>query len=474
MHAQESKIVKSGLWLYISQLSYAIGGFTFWYVISLLSGSETVGIVSSIMGLATIITSLRTLGTETSLQKFLGEALGKNDGESFNSYLWTTIFFNLTTAFATAILLIFLSILNIKIAGLDNLMLIFTSILTILQLSNILISILNSMLQTKYVAISAIIYNVARVFIGITLVASGIAWVGAALGLIAGSALADIAFILCIKKMLNRLEIPLKPRFSIKKVKELVRAGVVSWLPLILFTVGQWLGLLIINADIGFRASGHYYMAYSIYQIVQTLPIVFVQLMMPVLSGMKDGRKTMTWNVIRISLSVAALVYPLLLIYSNVPLSIIGEEYSTASTQLALLSISIIPQTLITAVTSLAYAYGMYKDILFLGLSINVPRIILYFVLSPRFQGDGVAAAYTIGTTIGMVFSYIVSSRMRFKWNIQQIGEAFVSGLAVSYILNYIIGSWLIVIPLSIIITMLVLLKTKLLTIAEIRQIIKI
>jgi len=161
MHAQESRIVKSGLWLYISQLSYAIGGFIFWYVISLLSGSETVGIVSSIMGLATIITSLRTLGTGTSLQKFLGEALGKNDRESFNSYLWTTIFFNLATAFATAILLIFLSILNIKIAGLDNLMLIFTSILTILQLSNILISILNSMLQTKYVAISAIIYNVA-------------------------------------------------------------------------------------------------------------------------------------------------------------------------------------------------------------------------------------------------------------------------------------------------------------------------
>jgi len=97
-------------------------------------------------------------------------------------------------------------------------------------------------------------------------------------------------------------------------------------------------------------------------------------LMMPVLSGMVDGRKRACWRAIKVSLALVSPLAFVLAAYPEAPLSLLGREYVDAAPTLMLLA-STIPATLISAgVSSLVYAYGMYTSVLILGLVGNCRR----------------------------------------------------------------------------------------------------
>jgi O-antigen/teichoic acid export membrane protein len=86
-------------------------------------------------------------------------------------------------------------------------------------------------------------------------------------------------------------------------------------------------------------------------------------------------------------------------------LGIIGNEYPSASTALAIFMISLPFSILTEIIYYYAYAKGDNRSLLLLGLSGNLPRVFLYFLLVPVLGLNGSAIAYAIGTGIQMIFS---------------------------------------------------------------------
>jgi hypothetical protein len=61
------------------------------------------------------------------------------------------------------------------------------------------------------------------------------------------------------------------------------------------------------------------------------------------------------------------------------------------------------------------YGRGDQKSVLFLGLTGNIPRIVLYFLLSPILGTNGAALAYLVGSVTEFVLSVKVGKKHSFS-----------------------------------------------------------
>ncbi len=91
--------------------------------------------------------------------------------------------------------------------------------------------------------------------------------------------------------------------------------------------------------------------------------------------------------------------------YPWLPLSLLGREYVTASQVLTVLLAAAVPAAITLCVTSLMYAYGSYREVFAIGLAQNVPRITLYYLLTPAYGGLGTALAYVVGAFTGLAYA---------------------------------------------------------------------
>ena len=171
-------------------------------------------------------------------------------------------------------------------------------------------------------------------------------------------------------------------------------------MPAMIAVLGQQLGVLTLFGVKRASETGLYYVSFAIMGVVTGIGGSVLGLMMPVLSGMEDGRKRACWRAIKISLVLVTPLAFILVAYPEVPLGLLGKEYVDAGSMLILLALTI-PATLIyTGVTSLVYAYGMYTTILILGLASNLSRIATYAPLSYLMGGVGIALSYALGAYI--------------------------------------------------------------------------
>src|SRR2546423_4839210 len=88
-----------------------------------------------------------------------------------------------------------------------------------------------------------------------------------------------------------------------------------------------------------------------------------------------------------------------------------GSQFGSANSILSILMTSL-PLVIISEMIYYFY-YGMgdHKVVLYLGLSGNIPRIILYVVLSPLFGSNGTAVAWLVGSVAQAVLSIIIAKR---------------------------------------------------------------
>jgi O-antigen/teichoic acid export membrane protein len=166
---------------------------------------------------------------------------------------------------------------------------------------------------------------------------------------------------------------------------------------------------------------------------------------LPVLSAMKDGRKRLAWQTIRIGVIISLPLSSWLIFYSADILKLINQDYAQGSLSLQILLTSMIPLAVVGGVNALAYSYGNYKQVLIIGMAMNLPRTILYFILVPTYDSTGAAISYTIGSVIGLASSVVVAKQIRMEifWKGLVIMLIISGGIAclLSYLqINYIIG----------------------------------
>ncbi|HID17624.1 TPA: hypothetical protein EYP26_04950 [Candidatus Bathyarchaeota archaeon] len=97
----------------------------------------------------------------------------------------------------------------------------------------------------------------------------------------------------------------------------------------------------------------------------------------------------------------------------------------------------------------LAYAEGMYNKVLGMGLSASVPRVTLYFALTPILGGLGAASAYLVGSIGSLTAALAAAKSMKFKIGLRRFSvlvalPASVGGLVYWLGLNWAVGAALI------------------------------
>jgi O-antigen/teichoic acid export membrane protein len=231
-----------------------------------------------------------------------------------------------------------------------------TAIIVFLGLNGIISSYIIAVLETKRVFTATLTGNTLKLFLGLGLVYMGYGWTGAVTGYVASWA--TIIGILFPWSIRRNLPITLP---TITELRNLLKAGLSNWTPMVLTLLGQWLGVIAVYGYSGAMQTGYYYIANAIAGFVLGVSTMIMGVMLPVLSGMSDGRKRLTGNALRISLAVITPVSAFLVFYPEPVLGLLGHRYTEASLILSVLSLGYLPVLLTTGVVNLVYSYGMYR-----------------------------------------------------------------------------------------------------------------
>ena len=439
VHSGIGRVVRGGFWLYGSSIVNNFSGFIYWMIISALAGSEALGLTSATVGLAGLINGLLSLGIGTGLRRFLGQCIGLGDRDCLSRYLWTTVLFTAIVYVSTGSLLYVLGSLGYSLWSYSPDMLRIASFIVLIGVSQALQAFLVSLLRTDILFFGTIAGNVLKFIVGVGLVYLGFGWRGAAIGyMFIGLTNFFVSLVYALRVIGFRLV------FSTSALVDVLRAGIVSWLPGIIVLAGQWLGVLFVFGSSGAVETGHYYVAYTISNVVLGVSTSMLGLLLPVLSGMGDGRKRAAARVLRISLLFMAPIAVFVAVYPWLPLGLLGREYMAASNTLTILLLSSVPLAITVCINSLVYAYGYYRMVLMIGLSQNIPRIILYLFLVPLYGGLGAAVSFTLGTYFGLLCSLLIAYKVNFYLDTRSIGIIIAIPLSMG-IASYILGlHWII------------------------------
>ena len=459
------KVIRGGLWLYARSLANNLTGYAYWFIVSRIAGAEALGISSATVSLATLVSSALSLGVPGALQRFLGLTIGKGDKERLSEYFWSAAAFFLLTRLCAGAALLLAGLAQVRSIGLDPEMLKYAGLLVMLGWTMVLDSLLISYLKTKLSALSYIAGSLAKLAVGITLVWLGWGWTGVVLGYVASSVVTGAGLMVYSSGLVLR-----RPIVTWLGVAEVLRAGLSIWLPGIITLVGQQVGVLAVFGARGGFETGTYYASFAIAGVVWAFPMLMLSLLVPVLSGMEDGRKRATWRTLRLATAISAPLSAFLLAYPDLPLSLLGRDYLTASTTLRVLALSAIPTTIVAGVSSLVFSYGLYGVTLEIGIAQSIPRLMLYLTLTPAYGGLGAALAFTTGSFVGLLAVLSACRSIGFTLDARVLSLASLPPLCLAFVLSLLHLHWLVGVPLLFAATLIFYARARVLSRADAKE----
>jgi len=411
------RVARGALYLYVESVVTLVLGYIYWFAISALTGPRVVGLASTTVSLAMLVVAAAHLGVPLGVQRFLGRAVGGSDVDSFKVYLTTELIIVSITCFAAASTLILLRRQLEETIGLPREFVLVAGVIVFTEaIFRSLRGAFIALIRTKQLAAVNIVGSASKLVVGVFLVVVGLGALGAVVGYLALSLVTALLLTLITAGAVGFKKPGLR-EFRLK-TREVVGAGVANWVPAIVTAVGLQLGVVVVFGAQGAAEAGLYYIAQAIMLAVMVIPQSISSLIFPVLSGMADGRKRVTWRTLKICLVASAPVVVALATYPNVILGLFGPEYVSASLILVVLLASVVPMAITLAVQYLAYAYGSYWMVLLIGLAANAPRVVLYLALSPLYGGLGAAEAFLAGALIGLAATIYVAYtiKLRIDW----------------------------------------------------------
>jgi O-antigen/teichoic acid export membrane protein len=414
----KNEVGKGAIYVYIQLISSMVSGYIFFIILARITTTEIIGIFSLVLALSEIFGNIAILGLPDGMQRFLGKSfLQKNLSDARIFVKLSLVFLSVGIASSIALVL-FLKDWLYSLFGIDNYLLIVLGLLiSSFAIYTVLYYIIIATLKTKQLPIIITISSVAKVIMALILVGLGGGVIGLALGYtFFGQILSAILLGIVIMQVF-------KPSVKLAKSelkygnasKDLLKAGVASWIPVLITTLGIDLGTLVLYGAHGPYQSGIYFLTLAILNAVNAVTYALFSISLPALSSMEDGRKRFSWETIRLS---SILLIPLtfsLFFYPDDIMRFFGTNYIEGSTSLQILLLSTFPLIISSGIDTLVFAYGQYRHALAINLAINIPRSILYFSLVPIFGMTGAAIAFTIGSIIGLIVSLKVAKRITMK-----------------------------------------------------------
>ena len=463
-----SRVARGAFYLYFSILVANVLGYVFWFIVSKLTSPDVVGLASTAVTVATIAYTFTMFGIPTGIQRFLGKAYAENDTDSLKTYFSIGLVILILASGIFACVIILLSGWLSSLTGLPSTLLIVAGLLTLTSsIYPLFYALFVSTLKTKLIVFVNLSASIGRLIVGILLVLIGLGALGIMLGYFTLSFIALVAYVILAFRFIGLPRL----NFNFEYVSEVFKAGSVNWLPMVIQILGLQLGVLAVYGFQGAFHAGLYFIAYAVASVVLAIPMSFLGLMFPVLSGMEDGRKRASWRAIKLTLTIVVPVSVILAIYSKVFLGFIGSSYVDAWLILTILLVGIAPFAIIQGVRILAYAYGLYSLVLILGITVSLPRTLLYLILTPLFGGVGAAEAFLIGTITGLISVIFISRRIGLTLDKVSLVLVFLIPVILGLIFSITRLWWFIGAPLILMFSLLIYAKLRIISREDVTEI---
>jgi len=414
----KNEVGRGAIYVYIQLISSMVSGYIFFIILARITTTEIIGIFSLLLALSEIFGNIAILGLPDGMQRFLGKCFLQNNLTDARKFLKISLIFLSIGIASSLILILVLKDWIYSAFGIDNNLIIVAGLLiSSYAIYTVLYYIVISTLKTKKLPLIMTISSTAKVVLAIVLLVLGGGVIGLALGYtFFGQILSAVLLGIVIMQIFKPSEKLVISELKFKNAsKDLLKAGVASWIPLLITTLGIDLGTLVLYGAHGPYQSGIYFLTLAILNALNAIIYAIFTISLPALSSMEDGRKRFSWNSIRMS---SMLLLPLIIsifFYPDEIMRFFGDIYVSGSLSLQILLLSTFPIIVSSGIDALVYAYGRYRHAMTINLAINIPRTILYFTLVPIFGMTGAALAFTIGSIIGLVVSLVIAKRITLK-----------------------------------------------------------
>jgi len=445
-----------------------VAGYILWLFLSSLTTPDVIGVASTVISLSIIFSEIVDLAIPIGSTRFLGKTFSEGKAEETQVLVKGSLLIVCSSIVVCSVLILVFKQWLTPGIGYDLtvilILLIGTSVIV-----NILRSILIAFLKTKPLPTIMVTTSIVRIVLAIVLVLFGTAAVGITIGYLIGFVLATILLSFTLVRSLMPLE--KQSRTHLFHVcKSILTASIPSWIPRVLAVVGAHLGTVVVFGTYGASQAGAYFIAMAIFYAIDAIKNSLFSVGFPVLSAMDDKRKRFVWRIIKMSLVVSLPISFTVIVYSNEVLGLIGPNYVQASIPLKIILLSIFPLTLLLGISTLVYSYGNYRQVLSMGLALNVPRVLLYFALVPLYGSVGAAMAFTTGSVIGFIVSIVVAknNRMIILW--KELSLIFVIPAGIAFALDYFHITYILGIPVILFLSILLMLASRVLSRSEVRE----
>jgi O-antigen/teichoic acid export membrane protein len=436
-------IGQGAAYIYIETIIGLLSGYVLWFILSRITTPEAIGVSSAIISFSAIFAGIATIGVPYGISHFLGKSLSNQQLEK-KVFINTSILIVASGIFATSTIVYFIrEWINVSLDV--NLIILSILLIATYSMTYLFRSIVIATLDTKRLPIITLVSSVTRTILAIVLVFSIMPGVGIIIGYLSYQVVSCLFLAFIVMRVFG-----LGGKIYFPKIREtfksLIIASIPSWIPALITSIGSGdLGIIIIFGSKGASQAGSYFLAYAVFSAIAAVSYSLFTIAFPLLSGMVDGRKRLTWNLIKISLIVSLPVSSSIIFYSYNITLLFGTAYTDASVPLAVLLLSLLPNCIVIGVTTLAYSYGNFRQVLFLGLAAAVPRVILYFLLVGPYGTTGVAISYSVGSVVAFIVSIMIAKKIGLiiSWRDVLSVMLIPLGLSLSFAyfnINYIIG----------------------------------
>lgn len=472
----ERNPVRGTLYLYIASFGGMGLAYVYWFVVARLTNPNLVGISSAAMSVVAMFLSLADLGIAQGVQRFLGKSAGQENYSLFREYLKSSVLIIVASTTASLVALFFLKDMIQSSLGLSHMLLIIIGITILVgNFVPIFRASLTSLLRTDYQAASAITAGLAKIFVGSFLIIFGLGAEGILLG-----SLAMYAFSLLLMAGSTQHVLPSDATESQDQSKSIMgtknrilKAGIPKYIPGTIQTVGTQIGILLVFGSAGAVETGYYYIALQLFTVILLIPNSIMGLLYPYASGEQEKAPSIIRRGIKFSLLLSLPLVAAGIVYPELLLTIMGSEYAAGALTFQILLCSIPLLAIASGIHYFAYSQGAYRIVLSIGLATNVPRVILYILLTSIYGGAGAALSYFIGSITGVSTAIIAARGLDFEIDGLKAFGLLIPPIALGTIVYYWIIPWFLGIPLIVVLSIIIYMKTNLLSYEEMQMIIQ-
>lgn len=469
---QKKAIGRGAAYIYIESVTSLISGYIFWLIVSKVTTSEIIGTSSTLITFATIIAVIAGMGIHTGIQRFIGKSFSEKNIQDVKNFVIISLLLLSIGIFTCSIIILSVQNWIHSVFGFD-LVLMIIAIFLIASYNSMMLfrSVVISSLKTQSLPLIFITSSVAKLMVTILLVVTGTGVAGLTFGFtfnyILSSVLLGIVLLTSIFKRARNIN-PLQS--FIGNSKKIFIASVVNWIPWLISIVGSQLGTIVVFGTQGANQAGIYFLALTIVTGIMTVMNSLFTIALPTLSSLRDHRKRLAWQTIRLSTIIILPLSCSLIFYSNEIMRLFGGEYVNGAISLEILLLSVLPLCVNSGVYTLMNSYGYYRHVLILGLAISVPQTILYFTLVPLFGTIGAALGYTIGCVAGCIVSILLAKKIGLLLFWKELAIVFIVPTSIGYALSFLHLNYILGIIFTIVSSYILLLKIHIVTRSDIHD----